>query len=159
MRTGRFVWRPTGPWRPVMYTNPDGPPKLDYVGLNYYSRCCGVLGTLRSLSVNYPAVAACHFMTTHPPTHRGRCVCRSSLPLHVQGNELRCPEKDAWMPYDGGLQHVLIARVAPQDGDRLALPAGRLPGRGADRHGLLHLPPGILHGAPAETFAHSVTRM
>lgn len=39
MRTGRFVWRPTGPWRPVMYRNPDGPPKLDYVGLNYYSRC------------------------------------------------------------------------------------------------------------------------
>jgi hypothetical protein len=44
MRTGRFVWRPTGPWRPVMYTNPDGPPKLDYVGLNYYSRCCRLLG-------------------------------------------------------------------------------------------------------------------
>ena len=47
MRTGRFVWRPTGPWRPVMYTNPDGPPKLDYVGLNYYSRCSRVFISYR----------------------------------------------------------------------------------------------------------------
>ena len=40
MRTGRFVWRPTGPWRPVSYTHPaGGPPPLDYTGLNYYSRC------------------------------------------------------------------------------------------------------------------------
>jgi beta-glucosidase/6-phospho-beta-glucosidase/beta-galactosidase len=49
MRTGRFVWRPTGPWRPVSYINPGGPPPLDYVGLNYYSRMvidwkCQVVG-------------------------------------------------------------------------------------------------------------------
>jgi hypothetical protein len=37
--TGRFSWRPLGFLWPVEYSNPGGgPPPLDFVGLNYYSR-------------------------------------------------------------------------------------------------------------------------
>lgn len=39
MKSGKFAWRPTGAWLPVMWQHPGGPPPLDYVGLNFYSRC------------------------------------------------------------------------------------------------------------------------
>lgn len=93
MRTGRFVWRPTGPWRPVMYTNPDGPPKLDYVGLNYYSRCCRVLGTLVRASTIRLAVAGCHCIITHP---RGQVCMQVVTASPCAGTTLaKCPYNDA----------------------------------------------------------------
>lgn len=38
MATGELRWRPTGPLCPVTWQHPGGPPPLDYIGLNFYSR-------------------------------------------------------------------------------------------------------------------------
>lgn len=38
LRTGVWSWQPLGRCTRVRYTRPEGPPPLDWVGLNYYSR-------------------------------------------------------------------------------------------------------------------------
>ena len=38
LRTGVLEWRPLGPCTRVRYVAPGGPPPVDWVGLNYYSR-------------------------------------------------------------------------------------------------------------------------
>lgn len=59
MRTGELAWRPTGPFRPVMWQYPDGAPPLDYVGLNFYSRFASSRKFL-ALFVSWTVILVCN---------------------------------------------------------------------------------------------------
>ena len=75
---GKFSWRPTGSLWPVEYTFPDGgQPPFDFVGLNYYSRCGGMLLRIAGkllMRGRSPSPACCTCVYGRPPRGaRRRC--------------------------------------------------------------------------------------